>query len=90
MSRISQPMEFRLEYNKNTGGFHCEWEEKRYPKPEGLYGWGTVAKRVRDPLSMLFTEYIRKKYPILDRPQNGKRPSLTTIRKEFAAFKRTQ
>jgi hypothetical protein len=37
---------------------------------------------------------MRKKYPILDRPQNerkyGKLPSLTTIKKEFTAFKKTQ
>jgi hypothetical protein len=83
-------MVFRLEYNKKTGGFHCESEENRYPRPENSYGWATLAKRVPDPLSMLFTEFVRRKYPILDKRGSGKLPSLTTIRKEFKAFKKTQ
>lgn len=87
-----KPMYFRLEYNKNTGGFHCEWEEKRYPYPENTYGWATISKRVPDPLSMYFTEAMRRKYPILDKPRNerggGKLPTLSLIRKEFKAFKK--
>lgn len=83
-------MVFRLEYNKNNGGFHCELEEKRYPRPENTYGWATIAKKVADPISMYFTEAMRKKYPVLDIRGSGKLPSLSTMRKEFRAFKKTQ
>jgi hypothetical protein len=86
-------MIFRLEYNSRSGGFHCEDESRKFVRPENTYGWATVAKRVKDPLSMHFTEAMFKKYPFLGLPREerirGKHPSITTIRREFAAFKKS-
>jgi hypothetical protein len=86
-------MVFRLEYSQEQGGFHCENEDKEWFHPENTHGWKTVAKRVDSKTSLFFTEAIRKKYPVLDMPRDlrlrNKRPSITTIRREFAAFKKS-
>jgi hypothetical protein len=84
---IYHPMCFRLEYKESTGGFHCEWEDKKKSyHDENTFGWETIAYKVPDPLTMFFTEAMRRKYPRLNGKKTGKIPSVNKVKGEFIEY----